>query len=35
MKATRVLADAPGGPGMAVTYPDRHVKDPKHADHGG
>lgn len=30
-----VPADAAGGPGMAVTDPDRHVKDPQHADYGG
>jgi len=30
-----VPADAAGGPGMAVAYPDRHIKDPQHADRGG
>jgi hypothetical protein len=30
-----VPADAAGGPGMAVAYPDRYIKDPQHADRGG
>jgi len=30
-----VPADAAGSPGMTVADPDRHIKDPQHADRGG
>ena len=30
-----VTADTARGPGVAVAYPDRYIKDPQQADHGG